>query len=231
MPKVSQEYLDAKRGEILDAAIVCFSREGFHRTTMAEIVRESELSPGAIYNYFDSKEEIIEAIAEERRAVELALVAEAMAPSSTATTHSPRQNSTDEGQEWRNSGGARQDETVVAALRRLRDAFFRDLKNPKERLRRRLSIQLWAEAQRNPRILRLVRGSFEGPLKTLSGILSEAQRRGEISGKVDAQATARFLIGAFHGLVLQVEWDNDNSLKVEAQIRLLDIFLESILVT
>ena len=200
MPKVSQECLDAKRGEILDAAIACFAREGFHRTTMAEIVKESELSPGAIYNYFDSKEEIIEAIAEDRREVEEKLIAEAAkAPN------------------------------AVSALRRMRDAFFGDLKVPKERLRRRLSIQLWAEAQRNPRILRLVRGSFEAPLKLLRGILTEAQQRGEISGKVNADATARFLIAAFHGLVLQVEWDNDNSLKVENQIRLLDIFLESIL--
>ena len=200
MPKVSQAYLDARRGEILDAAIVCFAREGFHRTTMAEIVKESEVSPGAIYNYFDGKEEIIEAIAEERREVEQALIAEATRAG-----------------------------TVVEALRRLRDGFFGDLKTPKERLRRRLSIQLWAEAQRNPRILRLVRGSFEGPLKMLSGILAEAQRRGEISGKVDAEATARFLIGAFYGLVLQVEWDGE--LKIEPQIRLLDVFLESISMT
>src|SRR5580704_4778703 len=197
MPKVSQAYLDKRRGEILDAAINCFSREGFHRTTMAEIVKESELSPGAIYNYFDSKEEIIDAIAEERREVEQALIAEAS-----------------------------EEKTVVAALRRLRDAFFGDLKTPKERLRRRLSIQLWAEAQRNPRILRLVRGSFEGPLKMLSGLLAEAQRRGEISGKVNAEATARFLIGAFYGLVLQLEWDGE--LKIEGQIKLLDVFLESI---
>jgi AcrR family transcriptional regulator len=197
MPKVSQAYLDARRGEILDAAIVCFSREGFHRTTMVEIVKESGVSPGAIYNYFDSKEEIIEAIAEGRREVELALIAEAT-----------------------------QADTVVDALRRLRDAFFGDLKNPKERLRRRLSIQLWAEAQRNPRILKLVRGSFEGPLKMLSGILAEAQRRGEISEKVDAEATARFLIGAFFGLVLQVEWDDE--VRIEKQIELLDVFLGSI---
>jgi AcrR family transcriptional regulator len=197
MPKVSQAYLDARRGEILEAAIACFSREGFHRTTMAEIVKESQVSPGAIYNYFDSKEEIIEAIAEERREVEQALIAEAS-----------------------------EEKTVVAALRRLRDAFFGDLKTPKEKLRRRLSIQLWAEAQRNPRILRLVRGSFEGPLKMLSGLLAEAQRRGEISGKVNAEATARFLIGAFYGLVLQVEWDGE--LKIEGQIKLLDVFLESI---
>src|ERR1700722_1626938 len=197
MPKVSQAYLDKRRGEILEAAIVCFSREGFHRTTMAEIVKESGVSPGAIYNYFESKEEIIEAIAEERRGVEENLIAEAT-----------------------------QAGTVVDALRRLRDAFFGDLKNPKERLRRRLSIQLWAEAQRNPRGLKLVRGSFEGPLAMLSGILAEAQRRGEISKEVEAEPTARFLIGAFYGLVLQVEWDD--AVSVEPQIKLLDIFLESI---
>jgi TetR/AcrR family transcriptional regulator, transcriptional repressor of aconitase len=197
MPKVSQAYLDARRGEILEAAVVCFSREGFHRTTMAEIVKESGVSPGAIYNYFESKEEIIEAIAEERRGVEEKLIDEAT-----------------------------QAGTVVDALRRLRDAFFGDLKNPKERLRRRLSIQLWAEAQRNPRILKLVRGSFEGPLAMLSGILSEAQRRGEISGKMDAEATARCLIGAFYGLVLQVEWDG--GVRIAPQIELLDVFLGSI---
>jgi AcrR family transcriptional regulator len=200
MPKVSQAYLDGRRGEILEAAIACFAREGFHRTTMAEIVKESELSAGAIYNYFDGKEEIIEAIAEERRRTEEELI-----------------------------GEAAKEPDLVTALRRIRDAFFGDLKTPKERLRRRLSIQLWAEAQRNPRILRLVRGSFEAPLGLLSGILAEAQKRGEISKRVDAEATARFLIGAFYGLVLQVEWDNSNALKVEAQIKLLDIFLESIL--
>jgi TetR/AcrR family transcriptional regulator, transcriptional repressor of aconitase len=216
MPKVSQAYLDARRGEILDAAIVCFSREGFHRTTMAEIVKESGVSPGAIYNYFDGKEEIIEAIAEERREVELALIAEATTASSATIRRSPGENSPETTQAG----------TVVSALRRLRDAFFGDLKNPKERLRRRLSIQLWAEAQRNPRILKLVRGSFEGPLAMLSGILAEAQRRGEISKEVDAEATARFLIGAFYGLVLQVEWEG--AVRIEPQIELLDVFLGSI---
>jgi AcrR family transcriptional regulator len=199
MPKVSQAYLDGRRGEILEAAIACFAREGFHRTTMAEIVKESELSPGAIYNYFESKEEIIEAIAEDRRAKEEELIA-----------------------------AATKDADVVSGLRRIRDGFLGDLKAPKERLRRRLSIQLWAEAQRNPRILRLVRESFDAPLTLLRGIIAEAQKRGKISTRVDAEATARFLIGAFYGLVLQVEWDNSNSLKVEKQIELLDVFLESI---
>jgi hypothetical protein len=78
------------------------------------------------------------------------------------------------------------------AFERLRDVFLDELKNPKERLRRRVSVQLWAEAERNPKILKIVRRSFEGPRKLLSGVLSDAQNCGEISNLIDADALARF---------------------------------------
>jgi AcrR family transcriptional regulator len=65
MPKVSEEHLAARRRQILDAALVCFSRSGFHQTSMQQIFEESGLSPGAVYRYFKGKEEIVEAIAEE----------------------------------------------------------------------------------------------------------------------------------------------------------------------
>ena len=39
------------------------------------------------------------------------------------------------------------------------------------------------------------------------------QRRGEIARQIDADARARFLIAAFHGLVLQSEWDERLSIK------------------
>jgi TetR/AcrR family transcriptional regulator, transcriptional repressor of aconitase len=65
MPKVSQEHLAARRRQILDAALICFSRQGFHGTPMQAIFEEAGLSPGAVYRYFKSKEEIVQAIAEE----------------------------------------------------------------------------------------------------------------------------------------------------------------------
>jgi TetR/AcrR family transcriptional regulator, transcriptional repressor of aconitase len=65
MPKVSEEHLAARRRQILDAALVCFSRGGFHQTSMQAIFEQSGLSPGAVYRYFKSKEEIVEAIAME----------------------------------------------------------------------------------------------------------------------------------------------------------------------
>lgn len=65
MPKVSEEHLAARRRQILDAALACFSRTGFHQTSMQAIFAESGLSPGAVYRYFKGKEEIVQAIAME----------------------------------------------------------------------------------------------------------------------------------------------------------------------
>jgi TetR/AcrR family transcriptional regulator, transcriptional repressor of aconitase len=65
MPKVSEEHLEARRRQILDAALVCFSRDGFHRTSMQAIFEESGLSPGAVYRYFKGKDDIVAAIAAE----------------------------------------------------------------------------------------------------------------------------------------------------------------------
>lgn len=61
---------DKRRRQILDAAMVCFCRRGFHQTTMQEICAAAALSPGALYRYFPSKADLISAIAEEdRRAI------------------------------------------------------------------------------------------------------------------------------------------------------------------
>src|SRR5204863_7462894 len=57
-----------RRGEILAAAQTCFARAGFHQTSMQEICAEAGMSPGNLYRYFRSKEEIIAGIAERDRA-------------------------------------------------------------------------------------------------------------------------------------------------------------------
>ncbi|MDX2233460.1 MAG: helix-turn-helix domain-containing protein [Hyphomonadaceae bacterium] len=54
-----------RRRQILDAAISCFRRRGFHQTSMQEICAEAQLSAGALYRYFPAKADIIAAIAEE----------------------------------------------------------------------------------------------------------------------------------------------------------------------
>ena len=65
MPKVSAQYRDERRAQILTAARRCFVRDGFHQTSMQNLVREAGMSSGAVYRYFDSKDAMIVAIAEE----------------------------------------------------------------------------------------------------------------------------------------------------------------------
>ncbi|HEY3480630.1 MAG TPA: helix-turn-helix domain-containing protein, partial [Streptomyces sp.] len=64
MPKVSEEHKESRRRQIIDAAWVCFARNGFHKTSMPDVFAEAGLSAGAVYRYFSGKEALIAAIAE-----------------------------------------------------------------------------------------------------------------------------------------------------------------------
>jgi len=55
----------ANRRAILQAGRRVFARIGFEATTVRDIIRETELASGTFYNYFKSKEEVFQAIAED----------------------------------------------------------------------------------------------------------------------------------------------------------------------
>jgi AcrR family transcriptional regulator len=54
-----RDVSEERKNQILEAAMVVFSRNGFLGARMDDIVAESGLSKGTLYWYFDSKEEII----------------------------------------------------------------------------------------------------------------------------------------------------------------------------
>ncbi|NDV27105.1 TetR/AcrR family transcriptional regulator [Desulfovibrio sp. JC010] len=56
---VSKEGTQKRKEQILKAAGNCFSAKGFHQSSMADICREAGLSPGTVYHYFSSKDEMI----------------------------------------------------------------------------------------------------------------------------------------------------------------------------
>ncbi|KAB1068594.1 TetR/AcrR family transcriptional regulator [Methylobacterium planeticum] len=66
----------ARREHILDTAQACFVRNGFRRTTMIDLARESAIGRCNFHRYFGSKEAIVEALARRDRARCAVLVAE-----------------------------------------------------------------------------------------------------------------------------------------------------------
>jgi AcrR family transcriptional regulator len=195
MPRVSAAYLAERRAHILEAAARCFAREGFHRATLQHIVREAGLSPGAIYRYFSSKEEIVAAIASGRHAAERDLLR-----------------------------GTAAERGALPGVAELARAFLGRLGRPAEREWRRVTVQLWSEALRNPRVMRVVRSGLDGPLRRLTALLRAGQRDGSVRRDVDAAATARVAAAVFEGLVLQQAWEPrlDVDRFVRAAVRLLE---------
>jgi AcrR family transcriptional regulator len=195
VPKVSDAHRDARRRQILDAAIACFARDGFHRTSMQHIVAEARLSPGAIYRYFSSKEDIIEAIADERHARETALLAEALAA-----------------------------RDVREALHRVTHAYFDWLKGPAEQRRRRVTVQVWAEALRNPRIAAIVeRGTAQR--HPAIALFRAAQQRGTLAAGLDPDALSRLMLAVIQGFILQQAWDP--SVDVDRYVQVLDVLIDA----
>ncbi len=65
----TMSVLSDKAVHILSSAERCFARAGFHRTTMQDIAREAQMSPGNLYRYFPSKAEMVQGLVMRDRAM------------------------------------------------------------------------------------------------------------------------------------------------------------------
>lgn len=195
MPKVTEEYLLARRSQIMQAAIECFSRQGFHRTTMQDIIAEAGLSVGSIYRYFESKEEIVAAIAKEHHAPEAAVL-----------------------------DGVADDTDLFGLLTRLAAVSISRLKDPAEQKWRRVTVQLWAEALRDPQIMQVIRSGLDRPIEQLAELFSRAKDSGELAAPMDPIGAAHLCASLFQGLVLQQAWNPD--LDVEAYLSAVSTLVE-----
>jgi len=62
MPKVVPEYKEEAKAKIAKAARVVFAKKGYHDATMNDIAKEVGVSKGALYSYFESKEDLLKEI-------------------------------------------------------------------------------------------------------------------------------------------------------------------------
>src|SRR5215475_15010586 len=142
MPKVKPATLAARRDEILEAAELCFARQGFHQTTISDVIRESGLSAGCIYTHFAGKEDLIQAIGERRHARDSVLFSA-------------------KGEEAQ----------PLEALRAIARAFVGDLQKEQGLRSRRVALQLWAEALRDEVIRGQVTDGMRKPIAGIAELL------------------------------------------------------------
>jgi AcrR family transcriptional regulator len=65
MPKVTPEHLEARRAEILEGARRTFAEHGYEGATVARLEEATGLSRGAIFHYFENKNDLFVELAME----------------------------------------------------------------------------------------------------------------------------------------------------------------------
>jgi AcrR family transcriptional regulator len=178
MPKVTEAHSAARRQQIIDAAYRCFARKGFHQATMRDIYAEANLSPGAVYHYFDSKDAIIQASFEFDYGRSRALFDAAIAS-----------------------------DDPLKALHELLDFFFRGLEAAAALGAPRVNVQGWSEALVNPALFSTIRRVLDDSLEALSEIIRRAQELGQIDRSLDPRSVGRMLLSLYYGLELQKALD------------------------
>ncbi len=67
MSQPQMESSPDRRTQILDAALICFAKRGFHQASMHDISGEAGISVGLIYRYFENKDAVISAMADRHK--------------------------------------------------------------------------------------------------------------------------------------------------------------------
>jgi AcrR family transcriptional regulator len=65
VPKVTQEHLDARKAQILEGARKAFAELGYEGATVAKLEEATGLSRGAIFHYFENKNDLFVELAME----------------------------------------------------------------------------------------------------------------------------------------------------------------------
>ncbi|SFC16247.1 TetR/AcrR family transcriptional regulator [Streptomyces aidingensis] len=175
MARVSQAHLDARRQQILDGAAACFSRNGFHATSMQDVLQEVGLSAGAVYRYFRSKDEMIAAIVNG--------VLETLGASFAERSRDPMP--------------LRPAETVMQVVRRMWEMLNERGITPT------LIIQVWAETTRNPELAARLREGLGVVVDGWSAIVRKYQELGWLDPGVPPSSVARTMVATVQGFILQ----------------------------
>jgi AcrR family transcriptional regulator len=183
MPRITQVRRDANRAAIVAAARRCFSRHGFHQTSMPEIAREAGVSTGASYRYFAGKEDIILEIAGETFAMMFDSLGRVAAEPAAVPVA----------------------DLVAASIDPISGEVGRDVAGtpaPIDELLR-CTVQIWGELLTNESMRERAVEGFERARAGLADAVKRGQDAGLVATDVVPDQAARVLMALLHGLILQ----------------------------
>jgi AcrR family transcriptional regulator len=175
VPRVSAAHEQEVRDRILDAAARVFGDKGYHSSTIADVVRESGLSVGAIYSYFSGKDELIRLTCDQIAARGLDELAERLAPATTTA------------------------ERLAIAIR----LYVETIDDYDGAPGQVTLVQAWAEADREPGVREMLAGRRERLAGAGQMLLRQGVVSGELPAWLDVEAVTRALLALLDGLMLQ----------------------------
>jgi AcrR family transcriptional regulator len=173
VPKISPAQEQRRRTQILQAAMACFARQGYHATSMDDVVGESGLSVGAIYSYFPSKEDLFLALSDHRAEQTLAYLNDLF-----------------------RRPGPMADKTREAV-----DYLF-DLLSDELLTLARMNLEFMSVAVNSERLKERQERRCESVRQFLRWLLTEAQQQGQVRADVDVDAAAELMMALNEGIVL-----------------------------
>ncbi|MHA6760325.1 TetR/AcrR family transcriptional regulator [Streptacidiphilus sp. PAMC 29251] len=175
MPRLSEERREERRRRILTSAWSCFSRNGFHATSMDDVIAATGMSSSAVYRYFRSKDELIAAAADEGLALMRDLFDRLLerrptpSPAEVLTAMAAEARSRGEGQSY-------------------------DLT--------RIAIQAWGEALRSPELEQRTRSLHLDMRGNLVELARRWCEEGQLPAEADPEQVATLLLTLMPGLLV-----------------------------
>ena len=175
MPRLSDTTRAQRRQHILTSAFRCFSRDGFHATSMDDVIAATGMSSSAVYRYFRSKEQIIRACAEQgvtrMREIFVALLDRDPCPDPAETLT-----------------------LLVTELHRRTDNPDYDMT--------RIALQTWAETLRDPVLHHRTRQLYIDALEHITELAHRWRDNEYLPPDADTHAVAAVLLSIMHGLIV-----------------------------
>ncbi|MCI0581936.1 MAG: TetR/AcrR family transcriptional regulator [Chloroflexi bacterium] len=190
MPRVTAAHEQEVRERIVAAALHVFGERGFHGATIADVVRESGLSVGAIYTYFKGKDDLFLATCDLASGQGLGELAGRLA------------------------GGTSTAEKLSIAVGFYFDSAEGELEVPGNA---DFLVQAWAQADAEPAAREMLRRRREQLVMAGTFLIEEGMARGDLPRWVDATALARGYIALLDGMLLVRAEQGDNYRRAEAE--------------